>query len=70
LKESGTLGHEVSAIFREVLVRRTDDLDRGYQPSMPLGVIDSRLILVLHPGQTDSRDSIRNRKFPVVDFLK
>ena len=38
LKESGTLGHKRSAIFWAVLVRRTDDLYRGYQPAMPLGV--------------------------------
>jgi hypothetical protein len=40
LKQGGTLGHERSPVFGPVLVRRTDDLDRGYQPPVPLGVID------------------------------
>jgi hypothetical protein len=47
LKQGGTLGDEGSALFRSFLVRRTDDLDRSYPPTMPLGVIHPHLVLVL-----------------------
>ena len=63
LEQGGALGDEGSAMFRPVLVRRTDDLDRGYQPAMPLGVIDPHLVLVLL-RQVDGDVKSRPRRCP------
>jgi hypothetical protein len=38
LKQVNTLRHEGRAMLRTVLVRRADDLGRGYQPPVPVGV--------------------------------
>ena len=39
VEPTGTPGHEGSAMFRSVLLRRTDEFNRGYRQAMPLGVI-------------------------------
>ena len=63
VEQGGTFGHEGSAMFRPILVRGTDDLDRGDQPAMTLSVIDSHLVLVLL-RQVDSNVKSRTRRCP------
>ena len=47
MEQGGTFGYEGPTMFGPIFVRRTDDLNRGNQPAMPLDVINPHLILVL-----------------------